>query len=46
MTYFLPWKCGHERHTYEECQYLECVGVAPPRAGPAIYARADLITKP
>ena len=41
MTYFLPWKCGHERHTYEECQYLECVGVArPPRAGPAIYARA------
>ena len=41
MTYFLPWKCGYERHTYEECQYLECVGVAPPRAGPAMYARTS-----
>lgn len=22
---YLPWKCEHERHTYEKCQYLECV---------------------
>jgi len=20
--HWLPWKCGHERHTYEECQYI------------------------
>lgn len=24
-TFYLPWKCGHERHTYEKCQYVECV---------------------
>jgi len=21
--YFAPWKCDHERHTYEICQYKE-----------------------
>lgn len=20
---YLPWKCEHERHTYEKCEYLE-----------------------
>ena len=20
-TGFMPWKCDHERHTYEKCQY-------------------------
>ena len=23
--YYIPWKCGHERHAYEKCQYKECV---------------------
>ncbi|KAK1756747.1 NADH-ubiquinone oxidoreductase B18 subunit-domain-containing protein [Echria macrotheca] len=22
-TYYLPWKCEDERHTYEKCQYVE-----------------------
>lgn len=22
-SYFLPWKCEHERHVYEKCQYKE-----------------------
>lgn len=22
-TFFAPWKCGDERHTYEKCQYIE-----------------------
>ncbi|EGS19721.1 uncharacterized protein CTHT_0042030 [Thermochaetoides thermophila DSM 1495] len=22
-TYYLPWKCEDERHSYEKCQYLE-----------------------
>ena len=22
-TYFAPWKCSHERHTHEKCEYLE-----------------------
>ena len=22
-TMYLPWKCEHERHGYEKCQYLE-----------------------
>ncbi|KAH8687969.1 NADH-ubiquinone oxidoreductase B18 subunit-domain-containing protein [Tricladium varicosporioides] len=22
-SYFLPWKCETERHSYEKCQYLE-----------------------
>ncbi|OAA65848.1 NADH-ubiquinone oxidoreductase b18 [Niveomyces insectorum RCEF 264] len=22
-TYYLPWKCETERHSYEKCQYLE-----------------------
>jgi len=20
---YVPWKCGHERHEYEKCQYFE-----------------------
>ena len=20
---YAPWKCGHERHEYEKCQYFE-----------------------
>ena len=24
-SFFLPWKCGDERHEYEKCQYEECV---------------------
>ncbi|KAL1861844.1 hypothetical protein VTK73DRAFT_6904 [Phialemonium thermophilum] len=22
-TYYLPWKCEDERHSYEKCQYVE-----------------------
>ena len=22
QTYYMPFKCGHERHIYEECEYL------------------------
>ena len=22
-TFHLPWKCHHERHEYERCQYIE-----------------------
>lgn len=22
-TFYMPWECEHERHTYEKCQYLE-----------------------
>lgn len=22
-TFSMPWKCVHERHEYEECQYLD-----------------------
>ena len=24
-TYFLPWKCKHERHEWEVCEYTEYV---------------------
>ncbi|PFH49899.1 hypothetical protein AMATHDRAFT_62170 [Amanita thiersii Skay4041] len=24
-TYFMPWECEHERHTYEKCQYDDYV---------------------
>lgn len=24
-SFYLPWKCEHERHVYEKCQYKECV---------------------
>ena len=24
-SFFLPWKCEHERHVYEKCQYKEYV---------------------
>eukprot|EP00293_Proteomonas_sulcata_P020077 CAMPEP_0184313674 /NCGR_PEP_ID=MMETSP1049-20130417/66229_1 /TAXON_ID=77928 /ORGANISM="Proteomonas sulcata, Strain CCMP704" /LENGTH=75 /DNA_ID=CAMNT_0026631101 /DNA_START=33 /DNA_END=260 /DNA_ORIENTATION=+ len=23
QNFFLPWKCVHERHDYEKCQYEE-----------------------
>ncbi|PHH86477.1 hypothetical protein CDD83_10198 [Cordyceps sp. RAO-2017] len=23
MTWYAPWKCEDERHSYEKCQYLE-----------------------
>ena len=26
-SFFLPWKCGDERHEYEKCQYEEYVCV-------------------
>ena len=22
-TMYMPWKCGHERHEYEKCEYVE-----------------------
>ena len=25
QTMYLPWKCQHERHEYEKCQYGEYV---------------------
>lgn len=25
-TFYLPWKCEHERHHYEVCQYKQYVG--------------------
>ena len=28
-NYFLPWRCEHERHIYEKCQYKECVPADP-----------------
>ena len=27
-NYFLPWRCEHDRHVYEKCQYKECVARA------------------
>jgi NADH dehydrogenase (ubiquinone) 1 beta subcomplex subunit 7 len=24
-SFYLPWKCEHERHVYEKCQYKEYV---------------------
>ena len=21
-TFFSPWSCGHERHTYEQCEHI------------------------
>ena len=24
-NFFLPWTCQHEKHSYEKCQYKECV---------------------
>ncbi|KAJ1447848.1 B18 subunit of NADH:ubiquinone oxidoreductase, partial [Pelagophyceae sp. CCMP2097] len=23
MSFYMPWKCVHERHIYEKCQYIE-----------------------
>ena len=28
-NFFLPWTCQHEKHSYEKCQYKECVPPAP-----------------
>jgi len=25
QTYYMPWECDHERHTYEKCQYDDYV---------------------
>jgi hypothetical protein len=22
-TFYMPWRCGPERHAYEKCQYVE-----------------------
>jgi len=22
-NFYLPWRCEHERHTYEKCQYFD-----------------------
>lgn len=34
QTFYLPWKCQHERHTYEKCQYGEHLReVAAKKAG-------------
>jgi NADH dehydrogenase (ubiquinone) 1 beta subcomplex subunit 7 len=33
-NYFLPWRCEHDRHVYEKCQYKECVaGAGAPHEG-------------
>jgi NADH dehydrogenase (ubiquinone) 1 beta subcomplex subunit 7 len=32
-NYYLPWTCQHEKHSYEKCQYKECVcnaALSPP----------------
>lgn len=34
-SFFLPWKCEHERHVYEKCQYKECVERYTARGGDA-----------
>lgn len=34
-SFFLPWKCEHERHVYEKCQYKECVERRAAREGDA-----------
>ena len=23
QTFYMPWECGHYRHEYEKCQYVE-----------------------
>ena len=28
-NYYLPWSCNHEKHSYEKCQYKECVHRSP-----------------
>lgn len=40
-SFYLPWKCEHERHVYEKCQYKECVRRrSAPGAANATRARA------
>ena len=29
-NYYLPWTCQHEKHSYEKCQYKECVDIMAP----------------
>ena len=24
LQFYAPWKCAHERHTYEGCEHKEC----------------------
>ena len=28
-SFFLPWTCQHEKHSYEKCQYKECASDPP-----------------
>jgi NADH dehydrogenase (ubiquinone) 1 beta subcomplex subunit 7 len=31
---YSPFRCGHERHEYEKCMYIECVLAGRARAAP------------
>ena len=35
--FFMPYKCSHERHEYEKCQYYEYVTSAAACARPPAY---------
>lgn len=39
--YFLPWKCEHERHVYEKCQYKQCVTPHPTSPNPCVFFPAS-----
>jgi NADH dehydrogenase (ubiquinone) 1 beta subcomplex subunit 7 len=43
--YYIPWKCGHERHAYEKCQYKECVVAGPARPPDRASERNDHINQ-
>jgi NADH dehydrogenase (ubiquinone) 1 beta subcomplex subunit 7 len=43
--YYIPWKCGHERHAYEKCQYKECVAGAPPDRSRAVDRASERINQ-
>ena len=45
-TMYMPFKCGHERHEYEKCMYIECVSPAQldndaARLWPTVLPQAD-----
>ncbi|KAH8056406.1 NADH dehydrogenase [Aureococcus anophagefferens] len=45
QTFYMPWECGHYRHEYEKCQYVEWLKRSKDEtvAAPAIekgYAKA------
>ena len=40
-SFYLPWKCGRERHVYEKCQYKECVRTMRDARGWATRERED-----